>query len=173
MQEEDSRLRHGSFAYRKKAPRGRSAGIPAHRGVGNISCITLSCSPPSSRFTASNTSSGTSLQQSITNDFSDADYGQPNSDDFEFRYPQDLYPPSDLFMDLDDILSNDGSQRIDNHVVQIEPRPETPDNAQQHEEYWRGPQIQSPGNSPSPSPSLSSSSNPVTDETEELELATV
>ena len=75
--------------------------------------------------------------QSLENDFSNADYGQPNSDDYEFGYPQDLYPPSDsfMYMDLDDILSNDGSQGIDNRTGQIESGPETHDNAQLHEEY--------------------------------------
>ncbi|KIM81157.1 hypothetical protein PILCRDRAFT_89185 [Piloderma croceum F 1598] len=108
--------------------------------------------------------------QSIENDFSDADYGQPSSDNYEFGYPQDLYPPLDslTYMDLDDILSNDGSQGVDNRAGQIESRPEIPDNALPHEEYSRS---QSPGNSPPPSPSLDGSSSSATDETEEVELA--
>lgn len=99
---------------------------------------------------------------------------ETNSDGYEFGYPQDLYPPSDSFtyMDLDDTLSNDGSQGIDYRAGQIESWPKTPDNAQLHEEYSRGPQIQPPGNSPPPSLSLSGSSNSATDETEELGLAT-
>ena len=114
---------------------------------------------------------GLALQSIELNDFLDADYRQPNSDDYEFGYLQDLDPPSD-YMDLDDTLSNGGSQGIDNRAGQIESRPETPDNAQLHEGYSRGPQIQSLGNSPPPSPSLGGSSDQATDETEELELAT-
>ena len=114
---------------------------------------------------------GLALQATVTeNDFSDADYGQPNSDDYEFGYPQNLYPPSD-YMDLDDVLSNDGSQGIDDRAGQIESRPETPDNVQLHEEYSRGPQTQSPGNSLPPTPSLSGSSDSATDKTEELATA--
>jgi hypothetical protein len=109
--------------------------------------------------------------QSTENDFLDADYRQPNSDNYEFGYPQDLYPPSD-YMHLDDTLSNDGSEGVGNHAGQIESRPETPDNAQLREEYSRDPRIQSPGNSPPPSPSLNGSSDSAADETEELELAT-
>ena len=74
--------------------------------------------------------------QSTENDFLDADYRQPNSDNYEFGYPQDLYPPSD-YMHLDDTLSNDGSEGVGNHAGQIESRPETPDNAQLREEYSR------------------------------------
>jgi len=107
--------------------------------------------------------------QSTENDFSDANYGQPNLDDYKFRYPQNLYPPSG-YIDLDDTLSNDGSQEIGNRTGQIGSRPETPDNTQLHEGYSWDPQIQSPGNSLPLSPSLNGSSNSATDKTEELEL---
>jgi hypothetical protein len=100
---------------------------------------------------------GLARLQSIENNL-DTDYRQPNSDDYEFRYPQDFDPPSD-YMDLDDTLSNNGSWGIDNHAGQIESRPKTPDNTQLHERYSWGPQIQSPGNPPPPSPSLGGSSD--------------
>src|SRR5882762_156471 len=50
---------------------------------------------------------GLARLQSIENNL-DTDYGQPNSDDYEFGYPQDFDLPSD-YMDLDDTLSNNGS----------------------------------------------------------------
>lgn len=114
---------------------------------------------------------GLELQSTTQNDFLDADDGQPNLDNYEVGYPQNLCPPSD-YMDLDDTLSNDGSEGVGNRAGQIGSRPETPDNAQLYEGCSRDPQIQSPGNSPPPSPSLNGSSDSATDETEELELAT-
>ena len=100
--------------------------------------------------------------QSIELNFLDADYGEQNSDDYEFRYPQDLDHPSDYM----DNLSDDRSQGI---AGQIESQPKTPDNTQLHKGHFRGPQIQFPGNSPPPSPSLSGSSDSVT---KDLELVT-
>jgi hypothetical protein len=114
------------------------------------------------------------VPESMENNFSGADYGQANSDEYDFDYPQDFYLPADSSadMDPDNASSNGGSQRIDNHAGQIESMPETPDNAQLHEEYSRGPRIQSPGSSPPSSPSLNGSSDSATDEAEEPELAT-
>ena len=63
--------------------------------------------------------------RSIELNFLDADYGEQNSDDYEFGYPQDLDHPSDYM----DTLSDDGSQGL---AGQIESRPKTPDNAQLH-----------------------------------------
>jgi hypothetical protein len=64
----------------------------------------------------------------MENDFSGANYGQANLDEYDFNYPQDFYlltsSPTD--MDPDNASFNSGSQGIDNHTGQIESRPETP-----------------------------------------------
>ena len=70
--------------------------------------------------------------QSIKLNFLDADYGEQNSNDYEFRYPQNLDHPSDYM----DTLSDDGSQGI---ASQIESWTKTPNNAKLHEGHSRGP----------------------------------
>ena len=70
--------------------------------------------------------------QSIKLNFLDADYGEQNSNDYEFRYPQNLDHPSDYM----DTLSDDGSQGI---AGQIESWTKTPNNAKLHEGHSRGP----------------------------------
>ena len=101
MQEEGSRIRHGPLMYCKKA----------------LWEVIPPLEPPLA---------GLALQ-SIDLNFLNADYGEWNSDDYEFRYPQDL----DHLSDYMDTLSDDGSQGI---AGQIKSWPKTPNNAQLHKD---------------------------------------